>query len=145
MKYVLLSIRNRWAEAILSGEKKYEYRRTPPSMDTPYIVIMYVTAPHKEVVGMFTVKSTVEGAPEEITLKTIDETPHTKPEILDYLEDATNPSALEVSEPERFHSKASYSELQESGATPSQNFRYVTDENLPEKITEQLYPKKTQV
>lgn len=50
----LLSIRPRFAEAILSGEKQVEFRRTKFSRDVSHVVI-YATMPVGKIVGWFEV------------------------------------------------------------------------------------------
>ena len=41
---VLISIRPRWCEKIISGEKTIEVRKTRPKMDTPFKCYIYCTA-----------------------------------------------------------------------------------------------------
>ena len=53
---VLLSIKPSFAEAILRGEKKYEYRRTTFSRQVD-VILIYVTAPIRRVVAEFDVIS----------------------------------------------------------------------------------------
>lgn len=53
-RVALLSIHPRHAEAILSGRKRVELRRTPVSSDTTHVLI-YATTPVKAVVGWFEV------------------------------------------------------------------------------------------
>lgn len=41
MKAVLISIRPKWCEKIISGEKTIEVRKTRPKMDTPFKCYIY--------------------------------------------------------------------------------------------------------
>lgn len=43
-KAVLISIRPKWCEKIISGEKTIEVRKTRPKMDTPFKCYIYCTA-----------------------------------------------------------------------------------------------------
>ena len=43
-KAVLISIRPKWVEKILSGEKTLELRKTEPKLETPFKVYIYCTA-----------------------------------------------------------------------------------------------------
>lgn len=43
MKAVLISIRPKWCEKIISGEKTIEVRKTRPKMDTPFRCYIYRT------------------------------------------------------------------------------------------------------
>ncbi len=57
----LLSIRPRFAEAILRGEKRYEFRRTVFSHEVS-VVLVYVTTPVQRVVAEFDVVSVISEA-----------------------------------------------------------------------------------
>ena len=63
---VLLSIRPRFAESILRGDKRYEFRRSifkDPDVERIYI---YSTSPVMRIVGYFTVRGIFEGSPESL-------------------------------------------------------------------------------
>jgi type I restriction enzyme S subunit len=64
---VLLSIKPEFAEKILAGTKRYEFRRTPfrePSLiDT---IVLYATAPVQRIVGKFNPAGVVADAPENL-------------------------------------------------------------------------------
>ena len=45
---VLISIRPRWCEKIISGEKTIEVRKTRPKMDTPFKCYIYCTKPEEK-------------------------------------------------------------------------------------------------
>jgi predicted transcriptional regulator len=59
---VLLSIKPRFADAIIAGAKRVEFRRTRcrPGLDT---AIIYVTAPTKKILGYFEVTRVEEMSP----------------------------------------------------------------------------------
>jgi predicted transcriptional regulator len=61
-KVALLSIRPRFARAILSGEKRVELRRRPIGESVSHVVV-YATAPVQKVVGWFEVGAIQEGSP----------------------------------------------------------------------------------
>ena len=44
MKSILISIRPKWCQKIISGEKTIEVRKTRPKMDTPFKCYIYCTA-----------------------------------------------------------------------------------------------------
>lgn len=50
---VLLSIKPEYAEKILGGEKKYEFRRTVFKNPTIKTVVIYASSPVKKVIGEF--------------------------------------------------------------------------------------------
>lgn len=63
MKSVMLSIRPKWCEKIVSGEKTIEVRKTKPKLETPFKCYIYCTqsgvalgawGKHGKVIGEFT-------------------------------------------------------------------------------------------
>lgn len=57
--YALLSLKPRYAEAILAGRKKYELRRRCPRLHPGSPVFLYATLPEMKVVGVAIVKRVV--------------------------------------------------------------------------------------
>ena len=50
-RLLFLSLKPRFAEAIVSGEKTIELRRRPPQIDTPTEALIYASSPTKELIG----------------------------------------------------------------------------------------------
>ena len=48
MKAVLISIRPKWCEKIINGQKTIEVRKTRPKMDTPFKCYIYCTKPEEK-------------------------------------------------------------------------------------------------
>ena len=71
MSKILMSIKPVFVEKILSGEKRYEYRKTLPKKDISKIII-YSTSPVKKVVGEVCVKNILILEKEELWNKTKD-------------------------------------------------------------------------
>lgn len=61
---IILSIHPSHIEKILSGEKRYEYRKRIPT-DIRYIVV-YATAPIKMIVALIKIDSILKGTPESV-------------------------------------------------------------------------------
>ena len=94
---VLLSIDEQWANAILDGDKQYEYRRQPPAIDPPYRVVLYATGDVSAAVGGFETHTVVKDAIDELIDQTIRHTPHSPDDIQDYFEGKDEGSAIRVS------------------------------------------------
>lgn len=62
---VLLSINPKHIDTILSGEKKYEFRKSPFKKDVNKVYI-YSTSPIKKVVGLFQVGRIIKDAPSNL-------------------------------------------------------------------------------
>ncbi len=69
MAKVLMSINPIHAEKILSGTKKYEFRKTRCKKPIEAIVI-YITAPIMKILGEVQVKKVIEGIPQDVWDKT---------------------------------------------------------------------------
>lgn len=59
---VLMSIKPHWADAIMAGRKRVEFRRARFARHVSHVIV-YATAPVKRVVGFFAVDQIVEAAP----------------------------------------------------------------------------------
>ena len=55
---ILLSIKPEFVEKIISGEKKFEFRKSLPKRDGITTVVVYSTMPVGKVIGEFKVKNT---------------------------------------------------------------------------------------
>lgn len=62
---ILLSIKPEYTQKIFSGEKKYEFRKQRP-ISIIERVLIYESAPSKNIVGWFTVKRILSGSPKYI-------------------------------------------------------------------------------
>lgn len=69
MAQILMSIHPEYAHRIISGEKKFEYRRSRCKMDIDRIII-YATYPEKVILGEAEVKKIISSTPEDIWQKT---------------------------------------------------------------------------
>lgn len=126
-KDVLLSIDNQWAEAILSGDKRYEYRRRPPALEPPYRVVLYATADTSAIVGQFATFDVIEAPIEELIERTIFHTPHSEDDIRSYFEGKTTGSAIHVAAYREYENSIPLENLTtvDSEFSPPQNFRYL--------------------
>lgn len=60
MSAILMSIKPEYVEKILSGEKKYEFRKVKAKKDNIDKIVIYATSPIKKVVGEVEVKEIME-------------------------------------------------------------------------------------
>ncbi len=66
MKSVLLSIRPVYVDAILNGQKHYEFRKTIFADKGVERVYIYSTSPVKKIIASFRVGETIKASPEEL-------------------------------------------------------------------------------
>ncbi len=125
---VLLSLHPRWSEAILSGEKRTELRKTRFDQAVSHVVI-YSTAPVQRIVGWFEVGSVRQDSPAEIWQKVSGDSGLSKEEFMAYFEDRHTAVAIEVLKPTRLQRPVRLHKLADWLLAP-QSFRYVPDELL---------------
>lgn len=70
MKKIFLSVKPQYVHKILSGEKKYEYRRVIFKDKTVKHLLIYASFPIQRVVAECEIKCIEEGCPEEIWERT---------------------------------------------------------------------------
>jgi len=126
---VLLSIHPDHADAILDGDKPWEYRRVAPACDTPYRAVLYATEPVAAAIGSCWVLADYTGRPATIIVRTVHQTPSVPQDLREYFEGTTEGHALRVVGPRRFADPVSRTTLEAAGVTPAQNFRYLPDVN----------------
>jgi predicted transcriptional regulator len=119
----LLSIRPHYAEAILSGEKRVEFRKTPFARKVRYAVI-YATKPVGKVLGWFKVDGVEAMSPTELWWRFKRCGGICESDFNDYYADADLGYAIRVGETVRFRQAKSLCEVCDSGQAP-QSFRYL--------------------
>lgn len=66
MSKILMPIKPEYVEEILSGRKKYEYRKTKPKKSDIDKMIIYSTFPVMKVVGEVEINEIIEDTPERV-------------------------------------------------------------------------------
>ncbi|WP_082706860.1 ASCH domain-containing protein [Pseudomonas sp. EpS/L25] len=123
---VLLSIKPEYAEKILKGTKKFEFRKAifkNPSVKT---VVIYATLPVGKVVGEFDFDKVLSGNPEEIWLETKKYSGITKKFFKSYFDGRITAHAIAVREVRRYDSPLDLNQVIPSGCAP-QSFCYLSE------------------
>jgi predicted transcriptional regulator len=129
----LLSIHPRYANALLNGEKRIEFRRTRPRQDLSLVVI-YATRPVGKVIGWFEVDDVIEAAPRTLwrrfgTCAGID-----RASYFEYYKEASRAFGITVRRAVRLDEPRDLEELQ-SGLRPPQSYQYLRSETLATLVT----------
>ena len=119
-KRVLLSIHPEYANAILDGSKKFEFRRVIFKHPVSEIVV-YATQPVGRVLGSFTIADILMDAPKDIWRKTSKQGGVSKEKFEEYFENRALAFAIKISSPTRF-------------LTPQPLSRYVTSNVAPQSF-----------
>lgn len=129
-RMMILSLRPRFADAILSGVKTVELRRTEPKIRIPTRALIYASTPRRALLGTCVVPSVesdrlaalwqVHGAGSGLDHK----------EFLDYFEGLESGTALNLASPEPFSRPIALVELRSrpKGFRPPQSFSYIDAE-----------------
>ena len=123
---LLLSIKPRFAEAILDGTKTVELRRVQPSVRTGAMVLLYASSPQRELVGTFRVAGLEVDSSSAIWDRYGSECGVSQAEFIDYFAGANQAVAILVDSPVRLSQPQSLEILRDRmvGFHPPQSFRY---------------------
>lgn len=121
---VLLSIKPEFVEKIISGEKRFEFRKSLPKRKDIQSIIVYSTMPVGKVVGEFSVKQTLSLAPEILWEQTKLFSGITKCFFDQYFSERSLAHAFEIETFEQYSEPVSITEILPSGMPP-QSYCYV--------------------
>lgn len=121
---ILLAIKPRYAEAILSGRKRYEYRRAIPGRRDITRVLLYASAPVCRIVGECTAGRIVAGTPQSVWDRTSTRGGVTLDEFQRYFREAPIARALRVENPIAYPEPID-PRAEIPGFRPPQNFCYI--------------------
>jgi predicted transcriptional regulator len=96
-----MSIRPRFAEAILDGEKTVELRRRRPSLPVGARVLIYASSPTQHVIGWFEVGNVVAERPTALWEKVRDRAGVSRQEFRAYFAGCDLAYAIEITATER--------------------------------------------
>lgn len=119
---VLLSIKPRFAAAILRGEKRYEFRKSRFARRSGR-VLLYATSPVRRIVGAFTVRGIVEDRPRALWTRCHDGAGIGRDELLRYFGERETGVAIEVGDVEAFNPPVDPARLMPD-FVPPRSFRY---------------------
>lgn len=133
MKTGLLSIHERYADAILNGTKQYEYRRKAPQLAGPTRFLIYATTPRRALVGEMVVDAIVKGSPEKVWRQTHAYGGIERDAFFDYFDGADEANALHIASHQTYAKPLSLEELRRrspGGFTPPQYLAWLTTPRL---------------
>lgn len=123
MTDILLSIKPKYVEKILDGEKKVEFRKQIPKRDISWVYI-YASAPHKSIVARFKVDGLINGTPHDLWLRFSDVGGVDEEEFFAYCGDKNTIHGLEIGKVEELDPPIDpYQEY--INFKPPQNFAYL--------------------
>ena len=126
-RVVLLSIKPKYANAILNGTKKFELRKKAPSLDPGDIIIIYSSSPDKAIIGGFQLSSLISMTPKRLWRLVRHWSLVNKREYEEYFTNCINANALEVGIAWRLERPIGLDPLRQYWPhfSPPQNYRYL--------------------
>ncbi|OLU12787.1 hypothetical protein BVH01_20640 [Pseudomonas sp. PA1(2017)] len=123
---VLLSIKPEYAEKILTGKKRYEFRKSIFKNSSVKTVVIYATMPVGKVVGEFDFDEVLSDSPQAIWAETSKYSGITKKFFNSYFDGREKAHAIKVRSVRRYDVPVSLKELVPNGSAP-QSFRYLDE------------------
>lgn len=120
---ILMPINPEYVNEILSGNKKYEYRKTKAKRNNIDKMIIYSTSPVMKVVAEVDVEEIIEDTPENLWKKTKNQSGITKEFYNKYYKDKINAVAYKLGKIKKYDKPKKLSELGISYAP--QSFIYI--------------------
>jgi predicted transcriptional regulator len=128
---LLLSVRPRFAESILTGAKTAEIRRQRPAVHPGTLVIIYATRPVGAIVGTARIAGVSRGTPDEMWELHHARAGITRPEFDDYLSGAETAYILLLTRIQRLEPFLTLEQIRaETAFQPPQSYRYVNQNML---------------
>jgi len=121
---ILLSIKPEFAEKILNGEKRYEFRKSVPKTSKVDKVVLYATMPVGKVIGEFTIDDILFDHPESIWNETRNFAGISKIFFSEYFKGRNIAYAIKVKDALRYEQPKELSEVSGSNQPP-QSFCYI--------------------
>lgn len=128
--HALISLEERFAEGILSGEKLVELRRRPMRLNAGTTVWMYVKVPVGEVIGSAQVHSLHTLAPQTLWRKYGDVSGLSRAEFFDYFSGVERGFVLVLDNPVRLNNPVPLERLRilNDGFQPPQFFQHLAND-----------------
>ena len=121
---VLLSIKPRYAEAIMNGSKRYEFRKSVFRSDAVRDVFVYSTSPIQMIVGAFRMGKVIRDGPQNLWRMLHEYAGIDERDFFQYFEGRYKGFAIEVRSPQEFGDPIDPWAL-DPDFVPPQSFRYV--------------------
>jgi predicted transcriptional regulator len=123
---VLLSIKPKFAEAIIDGRKRYEFRKIKFANKDINRVCIYATSPVKKIIGVFKISNIIEDRPHALWDRLKDHAGISEEEFFNYFSNSEKGFALEIKDVEKFENPIDPNALIPN-FVPPQSFYYIKD------------------
>jgi|ERR1043165_4845656 predicted transcriptional regulator len=130
---VLLSIKPEFAEAILCGEKKFEFRKVMFQRPGIERVIIYASDPTQKVVGEFEIEEVIHGSPGRVWEMAGSEGGVSKTFFSSYYGQRKVAYALKIRSTKKYRTPLELSRFH-GNIRPPQSFVYLASSQMPQSL-----------
>jgi predicted transcriptional regulator len=125
----ILAVKPQFAHALVTGEKRLEFRRVQPGFRAGDVIYVYATAPVQAIVGCFTCDGIIERSRRQLCEDYEGACEPTGSFLRNYLDGKTKGYAIQVREPRAWTSPLTLDVLREiiPGFHPPQSYRFLAD------------------
>jgi predicted transcriptional regulator len=136
---VLLSVRPRFADALLDGTKTVEVRRRPVRLYAGAICLVYASSPTRALTGALAVRGVEHGSPDDLWNRYGDRTALRRDEYDEYLDGRPTASVLLIATAIAFRTPVPLDELRRRSDTfvAPQSYRFMDDRELKALLNDQ--------
>lgn len=126
-RVLLLSIRPKYAELILNGQKTVELRRVRPKVAPGDLVLLYASSPTCELVGAFTVDAIEVSSPTALWKRHGSALGVTRSQLYAYFKGTSRAVAISVKAPRRIRHPLTLADLRSQlpGFVPPQSYVFL--------------------
>ena len=121
---VIMSIKPKYAQAILDGSKLYEYRKRLPKNTDIDKVYIYASKPIMAIIGEFTIGSIISDTPQKVWELTKNEGGITRSQFFSYFNGRDTAHAIKIKGVKQFPTPIDPKQVIKDFTAP-QNYRYL--------------------
>jgi predicted transcriptional regulator len=135
-RMILISVRPRFARAIVQGDKTVELRRTPPRIEVPTRALIYASSPERALVGMCDITRVLDYTPIGLWRQVGPRSAVTFDEFCAYFEGSSRAYGLVLEHAVPLEARISLSSIRDRwhGFQPPQSFRYLSRDDGDEVL-----------
>ncbi|WP_028592403.1 ASCH domain-containing protein [Paenibacillus massiliensis] len=127
---VLLSIKPEFVAEIISGNKKFEYRKSIFKRDDISTVVVYATKPFGKVVGEFEIEKILEDSPYKIWQRTKKHSGINRSFFNEYFRDKEKGYAIQIKDFITYETPLELKDIDEGIRVAPQSFCYIREASL---------------
>lgn len=141
MQVILMSIKPKYAEQIIRGNKTIELRRVAPNLNKSTVILIYESSPVKAITGYVFISEITKLSPSEAWVQYACRAQISKPDFDEYYQGADQAFAIHLKEAARLLAPISLANLRSEKILfhPPQSYRYLHLQAFGEEISQEIH------